>query len=475
MEVTKDAPSDAHLVAEAANGSAAAFDVLICRHYDTVFAVAFVRLRDRSAAEDMVQEVFLRAWLGVGQLRDGARFAAWTVRMARNLSANWLRSGMRRSRLVRMVPMENDDTQPTVDQRPNAREAAEADERVRAVHEALGRLSPAEREIVVLHYMENASHREIAARLGVNHTTVGRRLEKALAGMRGILADGETVARPRPAARAAATAVVLAAAAMPAQAKAALSTAAAASAPSSAGAKAAAAGELLQTMAPVLLKGVEAMSAAKKIGFVAVAIACIGGGTAVFVHDPVPPPAPTTVDGIGSSVASDPPVSGSAVYRSGTEATFNVRNGERVALTLPDPLMEIARATLFAPGDGTLVVESTRTDGSRHRDVFPPTIVGAETLDDNVTVQIWEERNLFVVSVIFVRRTTDGMSLSLFTANRPELLPQARNAERSFNEGRASKQQLRSGLVDFLGRNDMLPRDPELRGAATTWILASLY
>jgi len=474
MEVTKDASSDAHLVAEAAKGSTAAFDVLICRHYDTVFAVAFARLRDRDAAEDMAQEVFLRAWLSVGQLRDGSRFQAWTVRMARNLSANWHRSGTRRSRLVRMVPMDAaQEDERLADERPNAREAAVAEERLRAVHDALDRLDPRERELVVLHYMDNASHREIAARLGVNHTTIGRRLEKALAGMRGMLADGEVAVRPRPAARAAATAMVLAAAAMPVQTQAALSTAAAASAPASG--KIAAAGELLQTLATVLLEGVKAMSAANKIGIAAVAVACFGGGTVLLVRDPAPSPASQSAGGNGSSIIPDPPVSGSAVYRSGTEATFNVRNGERVALTLPDPLMEIARATLFAPGDGTLVVESTRTDGSRHRDVFPPTIVGAAALDENVTVQIWEERSLFVVSVIFVRRTTDGMSLSLFTANRPELLPQAKSAERSFNEGRASKQQLRSGLVDFLGRNDMLPRDPELRSAATTWILARLY
>lgn len=465
---------DATLAEQARTGDTAAFDVLLHRHYDAVFAVAMARLRDRGASEDLAQEVFLRAWLNVGGLRDGSKFGPWVVRMARNLSVNWLRAGTRRSRLVRMVPMDAHHDEHLADGRPDARQSAEAGQRERAVHDALAKLSPAERELVVMHFMESASQREIAERLGVDHTTVGRRLEKSLGKMRATIgepAGARDIAMPGAAAKAAALSVVLAAASMSAEAKAALVSAATASAPSGAGTGLAASSKLAGTAASILLEGAKAMTLAKKIGAAAVAVACIGGG-AVLVREGGPGMhrAAAAAVGGGAQDTAAMPLAGSYVYASGTECVFDIPTGRRIELAFADPLMEMEKATLSAPGDGTLVVETRRLDGTDTSEVLAATEMAPAKIQQNVKVQIWRERGLFVVSVYRVAPTDSGMRMWLFTCNKPEMLPQGEAVMAAYNEGRTPKRQMRAQLAELLGHADMLPKDPELRRMATMWI-----
>jgi RNA polymerase sigma-70 factor, ECF subfamily len=85
--------TDLELVSQARHGDTTAFGELIERHQGVVFAVALSHLRQREAAEDLAQDVFLRAWLHLEVLRDGARFGAWVARLARNLALDWVRAG----------------------------------------------------------------------------------------------------------------------------------------------------------------------------------------------------------------------------------------------------------------------------------------------------------------------------------------------------------------------------------------------
>ncbi len=222
-------PTDKNLVAAALSGDAEAWTGLVHRHYGLVFGIGLAWLGDVEAAEDLAQEVFLRLFLQLKDLRDGSRFAPWAARAARNLAANWKRDRQTRSRLLPMIAAEEATMAEVPDSRPTARDQAAREEQQRLVRDLIATLPEEERELVVLHFMEGCSQRELARRLGVNVSTVSRRLDASLKRLRERFEDTATAAlRPDEGtrARAAAKAGAFAAAymALPESGKAAVAT-----------------------------------------------------------------------------------------------------------------------------------------------------------------------------------------------------------------------------------------------------------
>lgn len=193
---------DDALVIAARAGRKEAFDELVNRYFGLVYAVAFARIGERDKAEDLVQEIFLRAYLLLDRLDNPALFSHWLTRMTRNLAIDWQRRGESGSRLIPMLPLDELPHEVIDDKMSDARERAASGEQSKALQEALARLRPEQREVVLLHYMEGLSHREIAQRTGVNQSTVSRHVASALDIMRGLMdralteMAGELRARP---------------------------------------------------------------------------------------------------------------------------------------------------------------------------------------------------------------------------------------------------------------------------------------
>ena len=82
-------PSDGDLVRTAWRGDRAAFEELARRHRETAQRMAERLLGDRELAEDLTQEMLLRAYLRLGELRDPDRFGAWLLAIGRSVCANW--------------------------------------------------------------------------------------------------------------------------------------------------------------------------------------------------------------------------------------------------------------------------------------------------------------------------------------------------------------------------------------------------
>lgn len=177
--------NDENLVRQAQQGDREAFGCLVERHFGLVFTVALARLGDREAAEDLSQEVFLRLFLGIRTLRDRQRFPNWAARVTRNLATDWVRRQQTRSRLVTMVGESENQCSPG----DNARERIAEAERDEALARALKGLDSDHREAVLLHYVNGLTKREIADRLGLHGSTVGRRIDTALGQLRGALAE----------------------------------------------------------------------------------------------------------------------------------------------------------------------------------------------------------------------------------------------------------------------------------------------
>src|SRR3954469_24490208 len=93
----------AELVARARCGDHEAFAALYDRHARLVRAICFDSTAHLTSAEDLAQEVFLRAYQKLDQLRDGARFVAWLCKIARRAGRDWERRSRRGGALSNMV------------------------------------------------------------------------------------------------------------------------------------------------------------------------------------------------------------------------------------------------------------------------------------------------------------------------------------------------------------------------------------
>ncbi len=322
MTVMDVEQTDGSLVAEARRDVPGAFDQLVGRHFQTIYAIAWMRLFDREAAEELAQEVFLRAWLKLDKLRDANTFGGWAASMARNLAVDWKRKQVRSSKLISLVPMESTVNAISDKQTVSARDSLATKQEQRLVDEALALLTHEDRELIKLHYTRDLSHREIGRRLGIHHTTVARRIERALGELRRIVkpdAEGENLhsLQPRSSAAFHACAIVAAAATLSPSAKAALIAAAGSGTSAAVAGTGGGIGSLLANATP---------GAVVKILAGGVVVAGLGAGTwyAAIRSANSPAAAP--------AVAVQNPRPASAIhtitYRPGSELVFRLKENE---------------------------------------------------------------------------------------------------------------------------------------------------
>lgn len=144
-------------VALAAAGDRAAFERLYRKNVNRVFSICARMVSDRNAAEELTQDVFVRAWEKIGQFRGESAFTTWLHRLAVNVVLNNRKGeGRRRSR----ADTEEDriDTLPTKSSIPGLRMDLE---------NAIATLPPGAKRVFVLHDVEGYKHEEIATMLGV--------------------------------------------------------------------------------------------------------------------------------------------------------------------------------------------------------------------------------------------------------------------------------------------------------------------
>jgi uncharacterized protein len=165
--------SDRVLVQATLVGDPSAFARLVVRHRSTVEAV-LARMLPHDEVEDILQETFLRGYLGVSRLRDPERFGAWLCGIGVNLAKMRLRQRAARPSIAVGASVA------TVE--PEEREL------LNMVQDAVALLPPGQRDVVLMHYIDDLSCEEIARLLGTTSGTVRVRLHRARAQLRRELA-----------------------------------------------------------------------------------------------------------------------------------------------------------------------------------------------------------------------------------------------------------------------------------------------
>jgi len=199
--------TDEQLMRRFQRGDARAFETLMHRHRSPVYAFLLRLTGERTRAEDLVQETFLRLVKGAAAWEPRAAVRTWLFTMARNLAVDAARRRAFRAtesldapasdgERSRLVPPTATATGPAPDE---AAEAARLRPRLEA---ALAALPAEQREVFLLREHAGLSFPEIAEATGVNENTVKSRMRYALLALRQRLAAAGIVAADTPSGRA---------------------------------------------------------------------------------------------------------------------------------------------------------------------------------------------------------------------------------------------------------------------------------
>ena len=185
------AASDATLVRAAQKGDMTAFEELVARHRDKVYARAFSMLRSEDEAVDWSQEAWVKAWQRLNQFQGDSSFVTWITRIVINLCLDQLRKQKRqRTESIEAMDEESGGVErqmPVITVNPTAGlERAELRQRI---DRALGQLSHEHRTALVLHEFEDMEYKEIARTMGCSIGTVMSRLFYARRKLAVLLSD----------------------------------------------------------------------------------------------------------------------------------------------------------------------------------------------------------------------------------------------------------------------------------------------
>jgi len=177
---------DAELVEAAKGGDKQAFTALVEKYSGHAYRLAYSILGNQHDAEDAVQEAFINLYRKISSFRGSSSFATWFYKIIRNLAYDKVRRKAAYRRAYEAYSGEG-----MVVNSPTRPDRATVQSELRAVlEEALLKLSPEHREILVLRELEGLSYNEIASVLGIKLGTVMSRLHYARLKLKQILEEG---------------------------------------------------------------------------------------------------------------------------------------------------------------------------------------------------------------------------------------------------------------------------------------------
>ena len=184
-----DAPPDEDVIGRVLNGDKQAFEHLVARYQQAMYRHAVSIVLDHDAAADMVQDAFVRAYVGLRDCRDPARFRGWLFRTLRNRCLDYLKEASRRN--VRI-----EDVEEPLDEGDGPGAVAERNETRSGIERALAQLPPALREAFVMHYVEGMPYEEMAELLDASVSALKMRAMRAREALGSALRDTNVTREP---------------------------------------------------------------------------------------------------------------------------------------------------------------------------------------------------------------------------------------------------------------------------------------
>jgi RNA polymerase sigma-70 factor (ECF subfamily) len=170
------AATDEEIVRRVVAGDRDLFASLYERYYWRVFRMAYGMTGNHGGAEDLTQEIFMKAYLRLREFRGQSAFSTWLYRVAVNHSLNYRRKHHVEAREESTTET---DPQATVDGSTIAETGVMRQQMTAQVHTALLALKPKLRMIVILKDIEGLSYEEVAQRTNCSMGTVASRLNRS--------------------------------------------------------------------------------------------------------------------------------------------------------------------------------------------------------------------------------------------------------------------------------------------------------
>ena len=186
------AAEDMELVRRAREGDFGAYDDLVRRYQERIYATIYHMTSNHEDANDLAQETFIKAFQALKSFKGGSSFYTWIYRIAVNKTINFLKQRKNKLQLslddIDFNAEHDPDLVALISEKTPRREAnlAELQEKL---NEAMLRLSESHRLAVTLHDIQGMSHEEIAKIMDCNIGTVRSRLFYARQQLQGYLSD----------------------------------------------------------------------------------------------------------------------------------------------------------------------------------------------------------------------------------------------------------------------------------------------
>ena len=190
-EIDHSSADDATLVRAAQRGDMEAFEELVARHRDKIYARAWSMVRNEDEAVDLSQEAWVKWWQRLKQFHSESSFGTWITRIVINLCLDELRK--RKRQRVESIQEMDEESGGVERQMPavivNPTERLERGELRQRIDRALGQLSREHRTVLVLHEFEEMEYKQIAKAMDCSIGTVMSRLFYARRKLAALLAD----------------------------------------------------------------------------------------------------------------------------------------------------------------------------------------------------------------------------------------------------------------------------------------------
>ena len=145
------------------------FALLLERHRGIVFKVANTYCRNAEDRRDLAQEISAQLWKAFPSYDESRRFSTWMYQVALNVAISFARGNSERER--QSIALEDADAEPIHD----GDAVLESDDGIRALYRFIAQLDALNRALLLL-YLEEKSHREIAEILGISETNVATKI-----------------------------------------------------------------------------------------------------------------------------------------------------------------------------------------------------------------------------------------------------------------------------------------------------------
>jgi RNA polymerase sigma factor (sigma-70 family) len=183
---------DESLVARTQRGDAEAFDVLVERYKERLYATVYHMTSNHEDANDLVQDAFIKAYKSINSFKSQSSFYTWVYRIAVNRTINFLKRRKNKNHYSL------DDVDASIQTDPDfvelmshvtPRREAGLTELQQKLNEALQKLSESHRAVVTMHDVQGMTHADIAKVMKCSEGTVRSRLFYARQQMQGYLSD----------------------------------------------------------------------------------------------------------------------------------------------------------------------------------------------------------------------------------------------------------------------------------------------